>query len=193
MAIVHSFHCANHLNILNMELLAKIQRELKCPKNLYNKHMSFYYRNAESILDAVKPLLDGGSIVCSDEIVDVGGRVYVKATAVLTDKEGKSISATAFARETEAKKGMDDAQITGSTSSYARKYALNGLFAIDDVKDADSLNNGQEEPTLPELRPDMPAWGKAKQFIDEGNDVKDVQKKYYISGDNLKLLLKNKA
>ena len=175
-----------------MELLAKIQSELKCPKNLFNKFGNYAYRNAEGILDAVKPLLDGGSIVCSDDIVEVGGRVYVKATAVLTDKEGKSIFATAYAREAETKKGMDESQITGSASSYARKYALNGLFAIDDVKDADSLNNGQEE-TLPSLTPDMPAWDKAKQFIENGGDVRDVQKKYYISSDNLKLLLKNKA
>ena len=169
-----------------MELLAKIQKELKAPKNLYNKFGNYSYRSAEGILDAVKPLLDGGMIVCSDEIFIALNRVYVKATATLTDKNGKSTSACAYARESDTKKGMDESQITGSASSYARKYALNGLFAIDDVKDADSLNNKEEQ--LPELKPGMPAWDKALQFIQNGGTKEDVLKKYFISAENLNLL-----
>lgn len=134
---------------LNEKLLA-IQSELKAPKNLYNSFGGYNYRNAESILEAVKPLLKkyDASLVVSDEIVEVGGRIYVKAEATLYDVNGTSdsmtnllaprITATAYAREPETKKGMDDSQITGSTSSYARKYALNGLFLLDDNKDADS-------------------------------------------------------
>lgn len=126
-----------------MELLSKIQKELKAPKNLFNSFSNYNYRNAEGILDAVKPLLEGGTIICSDELVMFGNRFYVKATATLSDGK-ESAFATAYAREAETKKGMDESQITGSASSYARKYALNGLFAIDDVKDADAHDNTKE-------------------------------------------------
>jgi len=134
-----------------MELLNKIQKELKAPKNLRNTFGNYNYRSAESILDAVKPLLESGTITCSDELVMIGTRFYVKATATLSDGK-ESISTTAFAREPELKKGMDESQITGATSSYARKYALNGLLAIDDVKDADSQDNTdkpEEKPSIP--------------------------------------------
>ncbi len=125
--------------------LQGIQSSLKAPKGQTNKFGGYRYRSAEDILTAVKPLLAEWqcSLVITDEMVEVGGRVYVKATVVLASTlEGSeySINVSAFAREAEAKKGMDDAQITGSASSYARKYALNGLFAIDDTKDPDATN-----------------------------------------------------
>lgn len=123
------------------ERLIHIQAEIKAPKGQYNSYGGYKYRSCEDILEAVKPLLkkEKVTLTISDDIIEVGGRVYVKATATLSDGED-TISTSAFAREAEAKKGMDDSQITGSASSYARKYALNGLFAIDDTKDADATN-----------------------------------------------------
>ena len=132
-----------HLNKNIRQKLQGIQSSLKAPKGQTNKFGGYRYRSAEDILEALKPLLGewGCSLVIQDELVEVGGRVYVKATANLIDNETESVlSTSAFAREAEAKKGMDDAQITGSASSYARKYALNGLFAIDDTKDPDATN-----------------------------------------------------
>lgn len=123
-----------------MNILNKIQRELKAPKGQRNSFGNYNYRSCEDIVEAVKPYLEGATLIINDEIVLIGDRYYVKATASLID--GMTIStASAFAREPLEKKGMDTAQITGATSSYARKYALNGLFAIDDTKDADSTNN----------------------------------------------------
>jgi hypothetical protein len=121
--------------------LTEIQTKIKAPKNLYNSFGKYKYRNAEGICEAVKPYLaeQKCSLTLSDEIIDVGGRIYVKATATLHDNEtSESISVSAMAREAEEKKGMDESQITGTASSYARKYALNGLFLLDDTKDADS-------------------------------------------------------
>ena len=116
--------------------LHEIQQRLKAPKSQYNSFSKFYYRNAEDILEAVKPLLNGSVLTISDTVVEVGGRVYVKATVRLVD--GDVVwSVDGWAREAVDRKGMDDSQITGATSSYARKYALNGLFLIDDTKDAD--------------------------------------------------------
>ncbi len=123
------------------EKLKAIQVELKAPKNLYNKFGNYSYRNAEGICEAVKPFLGryNTTLIIYDDIAEVGGRVYVKATANLLDCEsGDSISVCAYAREAEDKKGMDSAQVTGATSSYARKYALNGLFLLDDTKDVDT-------------------------------------------------------
>ena len=123
------------------EKLMKIQTEIKAPKNLYNSFGKYKYRNAEGICEAVKPYLAkyNCSLVLSDDIIMVGDRIYVKATATLTDIESnESTSVSANARESEEKKGMDDSQITGTASSYARKYALNGLFLLDDTKDADT-------------------------------------------------------
>lgn len=123
------------------EKLKEIQTMLKAPKNLYNKYGGFNYRNAEGIYEAVKPLLNklDMTLIISDSIQTVGAKNYVQATACLTDCEtGEQLSSCALARETEAKKGMDDSQITGTASSYARKYALNGLFLLDDTKDEDS-------------------------------------------------------
>jgi len=123
------------------EKLKIIQCELKAPKSQHNNFGNYNYRSLEDINESVKPILDkvGATIVLSDDIVFMGERYYVKATATLYDTESnESISVTALARETDVKKGMDSSQVTGATSSYARKYALNGLFAIDDTKDADS-------------------------------------------------------
>jgi len=125
--------------------LQGIQSSLKAPKGQTNKFGGYRYRSAEDILTSVKPLLAewACTLVITDEMVEVGGRVYVKSTAVIasTEESSKSIHVNAYAREAETKKGMDDAQITGSASSYARKYALNGLFAIDDTKDPDATND----------------------------------------------------
>lgn len=130
-----------------MEKLAKIQRELKATKDQYNDFGKYAYRSAESILEAVKPLLDGAILKLSDELVCLGEggnmRFYIKATA--TFKDGDFIeTATAYAREPLTKKGMDESQITGTASSYARKYALNGLFCIDDNKDDDTNEHRKE-------------------------------------------------
>lgn len=121
------------------EIYSSIQFELKAPKGQYNSFAKYHYRSCEDILEAVKPLLKkyNATLTIEDEVVLIGDRFYVKATATLrSDKD--SISASAFAREQSEKKGLDESQITGATSSYARKYALNGLFCIDDTKDADT-------------------------------------------------------
>ncbi len=117
--------------------LAAIQEHLNAPKNQYNSFGKYKYRSCEDILEGVKPLLKGLFLSISDEIVLIGDRYYVKATATITDGNNRH-SASAMAREEESKKGMDSAQVTGATSSYARKYCLNGLFGIDDSKDADT-------------------------------------------------------
>lgn len=130
------------------EKLAIIQQELIAPKNQYNSFGKYNYRSCEDILEGLKPCLKkvGAAVTVSDEVVQIGERYYIKATATLHDTESKeSISNTAYAREDEGKKGMDVSQVTGATSSYARKYALNGLFCIDDVKDADARDNRQSE------------------------------------------------
>lgn len=123
--------------------LATIQQKLKAPKSQYNSFGEYAYRNAEDILEAVKPLCaeTGTLVLLSDEIINIGRRFYVKATAALIDAETQAqITVSANAREEEKKKGMDDSQVTGASSSYARKYALSGLFAIDDTKDSDTTN-----------------------------------------------------
>jgi hypothetical protein len=136
------------------EKLVTIQSSLVAPKNQYYSFGKYKYRSCEDILKGVKPLLASESLVLvlDDEIVAVGDRIYVKATATITDGEA-DISATGWAREADSKKGMDSAQVTGSTSSYARKYALNGLLCIDDTKDADALNNGKNTPPEAENAP----------------------------------------
>lgn len=122
-----------------MKELIEIQKKLKAPKGQYNKFGGFNYRSAEDILEAVKPLCHESNCVLtlSDEIINVGERYYIKATAKITNGT-EDVVVSAYAREDEMKKGMDGAQITGAASSYARKYALNGLFCIDDTKDADT-------------------------------------------------------
>ncbi len=126
------------------ELLA-IQAELKAPKGQYNSFGKYKYRSAEDILEAVKPLLlkNDCTMTLSDELINIGDRYYVKATAKITSKD-ESVAVTALAREPEEKKGMDSSQITGTASSYAREYALNGLFLIDDTKDADTDEYAQQ-------------------------------------------------
>lgn len=116
--------------------LADIQKKLNAPKKQFNKFAGFNYRSCEDILEAVKPLLGDLFLIVNDEVVLVGDRYYIKATATISDGD-KFVKSVAFAREPLDKKGMDSSQITGATSSYARKYALNGLFAIDDARDAD--------------------------------------------------------
>ena len=133
--------------------LREIQQTLKAPKDKYNSFGKYKYRSCESILESVKPLLGESTLTLTDEIVEVGGRIYVKAIAKFVDE--KETIVTAFAREPAEKKGMDESQITGTASSYARKYALNGLFLIDDTKDADTdefhnVTNRKEEPKLEE-------------------------------------------
>lgn len=134
------------------KILSEIQSELNAPKTLFNKFGNYYYRSAETILEAIKPLLKkhNVSLIIDDEIILIGERYYIKATATLYGEKGTIIS-HAYAREDESKKGMDSSQLTGSTSSYARKYALNGLFAIDDNKDQDTnefnAQNSQNETT----------------------------------------------
>ena len=125
--------------------LSRIQRELKAPKNLFNKFGNYHYRNAEGILEAVKPLLNGYVILINDEPVMIGDRFYIKATVTLTDGE-ESISSVAFAREDKEKKGMDGSQLTGACSTYARKYALNALLMIDDSKDSDDDSLSPKNP-----------------------------------------------
>lgn len=127
--------------------LMEIQHKLKAPKNQKNNFGGYNYRSCEDVLEAVKPLLyEHGCTLCiNDEVIPVQDSVYVQATATITDIEtGDQVSSCAYAREQESAKGMSDPQITGSCSSYARKYALNGLFCIDDAKDADATNTGDE-------------------------------------------------
>lgn len=128
----------------------RIQQKLKAPKGQFNNFGKYKYRSCEDILEAVKPLLAENKCVLtiSDEMVGVGDRIYVKAVARLVNSEGKEVTTVAFAREEESKKGMDASQVTGAASSYARKYALNGLFCIDDTKDSDATNVGRDDIDL---------------------------------------------
>ena len=139
------------------EKLLHIQEELKAPKNLRNNFGGYNYRNAESILEALKPLLIkyDATVTITDAIVEYGERVYVSATATIYDVQDNSmLSVVAYAREAETKKGMDEAQITGATSSYARKYALNGLFLLDDTEDVDSeAYQAQAQPEPQKAQP----------------------------------------
>lgn len=130
-----------------MKELITIQSELKAPKTQVNRFGGYKYRKAEDILEAVKPLLakQKCTLIITDDIVMVGNRIYVKATATIKNEKGEFEQTTGWAREEETRKGMDGSQITGSSSSYARKYALNGLFAIDDNADSDTTNTGQQD------------------------------------------------
>jgi len=146
-------------------VLLNIQTKLKAPKSQFNKFGKYYYRNCEDILEAVKPLLaeEGCTLYIKDEIVNINDRYYIKATVTLVDIEtGQSIYTTAYAREEEVKKGMDSSQITGASSSYARKYALNGLFCIDDTKDSDTTNVGDKE--------------KGKSIEEDNEEIKRLEK-----------------
>lgn len=152
-----------------------IQTRLNAPKNQRNNFGKYNYRSCEDILEALKPLLADTkcTLTISDDIVDIGGRIYVKATATLVTPDGISYTTTAYAREAETKTGMDVSQITGAASSYARKYALNGLFCIDDNKDADALNVNKEftqeqtKKAQPAKAPAQAPAPKASLFDDE--------------------------
>jgi len=137
------------------EKLAKIQQEISVPKSHYNEFGEYYYRNAEDIMNAVKPLLEKHKCVLllSDEVIEAGGKLYVKACAILKDLEKEGLtSTTALAREQGEKKKMDSSQLTGAASSYARKYALNGLLLLDDVKDADHYDNREPKTEQNKVR-----------------------------------------
>lgn len=157
-----------------MEKVLAIQTELKAPKDKFNKFGNYAYRSCEGILEALKPLLAKHKLLLtvSDELVCIGDRFYVKATATLYDTECDfKLSNSAFAREEETKKGMDGSQITGTASSYARKYALNGLFCIDDTKDADTDEYAQQ--TTKDQQKEQPKQEKVdyrKQLIAKLNE-----------------------
>ena len=173
--------------------LMLIQASLKAPKNQRNAFGNYNYRSCEDILEAVKPLLydTQTTLTISDEMVEVGGRIYVKATATLKDCETWEIieQNSAYARESESKKWMDDSQITWATSSYARKYALNGLFCIDDVKDADATNtHWKEEKATKKSESNPNGWFQKastnKEFMekcmDEDNFIRTIKWKYDV-------------
>lgn len=150
-----------------VEILAEVQSKLKAPKSQYNSFGKYNYRNCEDILEALKPILANykAIVTITDDIIAVGNRVYVKATATFSLNGINNITATAMAREPQEQKGMNEAQITGSASSYARKYALNGLFLIDDTKDADSTNDHGKAPAqVPQTKhtPEMEALKEAE-------------------------------
>lgn len=179
-----------------MKRLFEIQQKLKASKDLFNSFGGYSYRSCEQILEAVKPLLKEQEVVLSitDEIIQLGERFYVKATAALYDLEGKEIHHVyGFARETEDKKGMDASQVTGATSSYARKYAMNGLFCIDDQKDADATNKHEDKNENKNINNDiqkeklvcpicgekitesaLKAWGKCAKCKQKENKEKAV-------------------
>lgn len=177
-----------------MKELISIQQELKAPKGQYNSFGKYHYRSCEDILEAVKPILGKHSciLLLSDEIVFIEGRHYLKATATIFNSEGTRVAVSALAREPLDKKGMDDSQITGMASSYARKYALNGLFCIDDTKDADTMDNTQSKSqTTPKPlsapKSDKPMmhqghqnWSALLQSILDGKATLEQYKKKYF-------------
>lgn len=164
--------------------LSAVQRELKAPKGQRNSYGGYNYRSCEDILEAVKPLTTkfGLILVISDEIEQVGERYYIKATATLSDSTGSYVSNTAYAREELTRKGMDASQITGAASSYARKYALNGLFAIDDTKDADATNKGQDEPKQPK----EPTKTQATKQLQAAKTVEELKELFAALPDTLR-------
>ena len=174
--------------------LCSVQSELKAPKSQFNNFGKYKYRNQEDILEALKPLLAKHelSLTIHDEVFEIQERVYIKAIVTLFDFEGQSITVSAQAREEDSKKGMDASQVSGATSSYARKYALNGMFLIDDTKDADSQDNSDKTVTKKTTSKAKPAakdddiMGKAIQYIKSSNNkttaYNQILKKY---GDQL--------
>ena len=178
--------------------LIKVQQELKAPKSQFNKFGKYNYRNCEDILEAAKPLLSkhGLLLTITDELKECILGTYVEAKVTITDGD-KSYSVTAQAGIDIDRKGMDISQSYGSSSSYARKYALNGLFLIDDTKDADSTNNHWKTkqfvkpstPKKPVLNAATPAFEKALKFVREGGSISDIKKKYVL-GEGVENLLK---
>ncbi|ENO4254161.1 ERF family protein [Escherichia coli] len=177
-----------------------IQQTLNAPKNQRNNFGGYSYRSAEDILEAVKPLLQNITLTLNDEIVLIGDRYYVKATATLSDGEDV-IAVTAYAREEESKKGMDASQLTGATSSYARKYALNGLFCIDDAKDPDTDAYAKQTNQQPRQQKNPPKQQQQKsppnpdevlaRFCDAAAKAPDANKLREIFGKCWKLLPKD--
>lgn len=159
------------------ELLSYMQIRMKTPKSQNNDFGKYKYRSCEDITNSVKPFLpDGAYLIISDEIVLIGDRFYIKATAKLSYK-GNSIETNGFARESLSKKGMDDSQVTGATSSYARKYALNGLFAIDDTKDADATNtHGKTESVKVKEETAEEVFNKITSAISDCNTISQFNK-----------------
>ena len=151
-----------------MNSLSKLQAALKVPKNRLNSFSKFKYRNLEDIMEGVKPLLveHGLTLTLTDDLVQIGDRYYIKATARISDGKTEQFT-TAFAREPEIKKGMDEPQITGTASSYARKYALAGLLLLDDAEDIDSMDNREEPRKSPSK---SPRESDDKIWLDEGGD-----------------------
>ena len=172
--------------------LQKIQGEMKAPKNLYNSFGKYKYRNAEGICEAFKPYGEKYRVALflTDTVEEIGGRVYIRATATLIDTETTEppmlVTVSALAREAPEKKGMDDAQVTGATSSYARKYALNGLFLLDDTKDPDTeeYQGGREERKEQKQTPEQ----RAEAAYPSRDEMISVCEGYF-KGDNLKNLL----
>lgn len=163
------------------EKLLAIQTKLKAPKGQYNSFGKYSYRSAEDILEAVKPLNaeQGVLLTITDEIKEVGGRIYVVATATVSDGTDE-LKVSAFAREPENKKGMDDSQVTGATSSYARKYALNGLYAIDDNKDADTDEHKQQQENVPKKQQAQKQQAQKQQQAKEPTEqeLHEIVEKY---------------
>ena len=160
--------------IVLTQMVCDIQHKLKAPKGQYNSFGQYKYRSCEDILEGVKPLLKEYNLllIINDEIVQIGERYYVKATAKITDGR-ESVSATAYAREPLEKKGADASQITGASSSYARKYALNGLLCIDDTKDADAIDNSQNQTQNTAYN-----WQTLKARATQGGVTEDSLKSY---------------
>lgn len=158
-----------------MKELIAIQSELKAPKSQFNKFGGYKYRKAEDILEAVKPLLakQKCTLIITDDVVLIGNRIYVKATATIKNEKGECETATGWAREEETKKGMDGSQITGAASSYARKYALNGLFAIDDNADSDTTNDGQHQAAQQQTQTQQPAAQQPASSQYHPNDLNE--------------------
>ena len=159
------------------EKLIAIQRDLKAPKSQFNAFGKYRYRSCEDILEAVKPLLfrEGVVLTIADDLLAENGRFYVKASATLAYKDER-ICSSAFAREDETKKGMDGSQITGAASSYARKYALNGLFCIDDTKDADATNTGEQQPAQEQKPTQDDFYSQAMMELSLATTVEDLKK-----------------
>lgn len=182
-----------------MKELVNIQSKLKAPKGQYNSFGKYKYRSCEDILEAVKPLLKENNCVLTiaDDIILVGDRFYVKAIVTLKNSSGETVTTTAFAREEESKKGMDGSQVTGASSSYARKYALNGMFCIDDTKDSDTTNTGHsdENPLKEVAMADIESAKDMNALMAVWSDYQSLQKdKDFVSAmTNKKNKLKNNA
>jgi hypothetical protein len=180
-----------------MKELIAIQSELKAPKNQFNSFGKYKYRSCEDILEALKPLLKAHNcyLTLSDELVNIGDRYYIKSTATIYS-EKVSVSVTGYAREEETKKGMDGSQITGTSSSYSRKYALNGLFLIEDTKDSDATNTHDDKPQEKKkivISEGTPAWNNIIQKLSTQEiTLSDVEEKCIVT-DEQKILLVEQA